>query len=779
MFTKHDDQELNLDDQELNLIDFVQQQIMGGYQPKSEPQTEGEAQTEDKASQNKKFGLEAIKEAVSGEKIQLTLSDFLVPSSLKPDPRMGIAVLRLMSDWSWMTRRVEKIQIIADGQTRRRLSFDFTLPPDPGLAWVREGHELGTIVPLTFLRKGPLVNLDIKDHQGASLPVLSREENAEVAYQAIRLLVSMLELDQAADGIFGEDWDNFINSVFPEESKKTKLISWSDVIDKAIYSVIMSEGYDQEAVNYKKMTRLQDGHRYDLFSTAAQLCAIYGASPKWKTAPPPHQITFPSWLLGYDNEQSARDRRQAQEQAPRVLDSSPCIQVLACTILSQVIHLEKEKDFDKLALLEVLCQLLALTSTSFLFPILVKSQDGPPPRKPSRQLVKFGCDVETDRIESSLSSVRWFPRTRRGLKWVASFVLPRVGTHTLIRHSKWSAKSTHLEFQPPSQTRVTQIVAAQGRCLAEARGFNDPEGLGVSKIKIKDGKKVLPHSRQDLFEKKGITLPERVLRYRHGSYRTSQGSVHVTSGGSSGQAIDSLRFTIMPDLSSYQPLLASGAAICVTILSWIISLQQRHSFNDPEESWFTFSVFIASETIILAIFGALLLTTGHNRTAQAVWAGPRRLMTLAAIISVLSPFLCLSGIWHPYRTAKIPQLGHINDMFYTIYKFTPLIIVSLLGYSVLLLFLAVWMQRQCWDNGDSAREERIIEEKVFPRLIYRPYHNVVAVTETGVGNCAYLTDDFVRYFNLAPTLTDYRDYLTTTVREMLAKHRRIWSAPPR
>ena len=76
----------------------------------------------------------------------------------------------------WIHRRVDRTDLESDGETTRRISFDVTIPS--GWAIERDG---GVVAPLMLLSKRPLRRLDISGPSGASLPLLSKADNGELA----------------------------------------------------------------------------------------------------------------------------------------------------------------------------------------------------------------------------------------------------------------------------------------------------------------------------------------------------------------------------------------------------------------------------------------------------------------------------------------------------------------------------------------------------------------------------------------------------------------------
>jgi hypothetical protein len=98
-------------------------------------------------------------------------------------------MLSLVSRWpSWVHRRVESISLEDPETIRRRVSVDFTLFSDlPPLITTGDGDPL-FFVPLTLLRKQPLVDFDLRDEEGRALPLLTREWNGSLAAATLGVL---------------------------------------------------------------------------------------------------------------------------------------------------------------------------------------------------------------------------------------------------------------------------------------------------------------------------------------------------------------------------------------------------------------------------------------------------------------------------------------------------------------------------------------------------------------------------------------------------------------
>jgi len=115
-----------------------------------------------------------------------------------PEIRAGSACVDLIADpASWINRRVETIELLAQEETRRRVSIDFTLAPGQ-IAELTVPD--GVVIPLSLLTKAPRRNFDLRDETGRAIPVLGKGENAALAHiAALRAAIDALG-DHANDG---------------------------------------------------------------------------------------------------------------------------------------------------------------------------------------------------------------------------------------------------------------------------------------------------------------------------------------------------------------------------------------------------------------------------------------------------------------------------------------------------------------------------------------------------------------------------------------------------
>jgi len=90
----------------------------------------------------------------------------------------------LLTEYAWLHRRVETIDILSSQFLRRAVSVDFTVPEG-----VRDSLRIGTteqwLVPMATLAKRPLRNFDMRDEGGAAVPVLGKDHNGVLAHGAL------------------------------------------------------------------------------------------------------------------------------------------------------------------------------------------------------------------------------------------------------------------------------------------------------------------------------------------------------------------------------------------------------------------------------------------------------------------------------------------------------------------------------------------------------------------------------------------------------------------
>jgi len=126
---------------------------------------------------------DAPRPAESGEGLPEESSDPLL------DP--GLLAGSLL-DWpGWCHRKVESLQLLEGERARRRVSVDCT-PPRQLIVGDR------TLVPLTWIAKGPMRSFDMIDGGGNAVPVMGAAENGELCRNLIALILRFYPGQEAA-----------------------------------------------------------------------------------------------------------------------------------------------------------------------------------------------------------------------------------------------------------------------------------------------------------------------------------------------------------------------------------------------------------------------------------------------------------------------------------------------------------------------------------------------------------------------------------------------------
>jgi hypothetical protein len=122
------------------------------------------------------------------------------------------AVTLMLTQSAWTHRRAETTSLEPHGETRQRISWDFTV--DPSLTIKASGERIA--VPLATLVKQPLKRLDVTDASGGSLSIWGREDNGRLAVEALesgligilRRGVSEQERAILRDIVFAADYES-------------------------------------------------------------------------------------------------------------------------------------------------------------------------------------------------------------------------------------------------------------------------------------------------------------------------------------------------------------------------------------------------------------------------------------------------------------------------------------------------------------------------------------------------------------------------------------------
>lgn len=130
----------------------------------------------------------------------------------------------LLVSQSWKFRRVESLRLLAGPNARRHVSLDLMPPPDVALAYHAAERRSSSIdevrgsvmVPLTLMRKGALRNFDLRSATGEAIPVLGRQENADLGVAMV-----LSEIDRA-DAFKSPELERAVRAVVDGESSAAR-----------------------------------------------------------------------------------------------------------------------------------------------------------------------------------------------------------------------------------------------------------------------------------------------------------------------------------------------------------------------------------------------------------------------------------------------------------------------------------------------------------------------------------------------------------------------------
>jgi hypothetical protein len=128
---------------------------------------------------------------------------------------LALRLARLALDPSaWINRRVERVTYLDESTVRRFISVDFTVPSGPTDASVAVDF-----VPLALFAKEKLTNFDLRDGQGAALPMLTAAENGRLS-SGILLAVAQARLGLDFDSLSEKYIPRLVFSTAMNESER-------------------------------------------------------------------------------------------------------------------------------------------------------------------------------------------------------------------------------------------------------------------------------------------------------------------------------------------------------------------------------------------------------------------------------------------------------------------------------------------------------------------------------------------------------------------------------
>jgi hypothetical protein len=111
------------------------------------------------------------------------MTDRTVESSIRI---AAASVPLLLGPKQWIHRRVHSVTLVDETRLEHRISLDFTVPEEDLDQLSAGGDQV--VVPLAFVRKGPMRHFDLRDESGAALPTLTVNQNHPIALQTMELL---------------------------------------------------------------------------------------------------------------------------------------------------------------------------------------------------------------------------------------------------------------------------------------------------------------------------------------------------------------------------------------------------------------------------------------------------------------------------------------------------------------------------------------------------------------------------------------------------------------
>jgi hypothetical protein len=87
----------------------------------------------------------------------------------------------MLRDDSWIHRNVESIEFEDESRVRRQVALDFTVPSSA--ATIVIGQDV--LIPVQLIEKGVIRGLDVRDQAGRAVPVLTSDENSELAREIL------------------------------------------------------------------------------------------------------------------------------------------------------------------------------------------------------------------------------------------------------------------------------------------------------------------------------------------------------------------------------------------------------------------------------------------------------------------------------------------------------------------------------------------------------------------------------------------------------------------
>ena len=714
-----------------------------------------------------------------------------------PDDQLAAAVLPLIMDWQWMRRRVDSLQLIANGQTRRRLSFDFELPHEEALRYGEGSNQV--MVPLTFLRKGMLINLDL-EFNGESTSSLQMSRNGHLPFQALRLLADELSLSERLLEVLNVSWSE----------RQADLLIKQGILD-IIYDLRCHPSAEFEDLVYP----VQEGHRHQLFAALAL------AASHQRAKSDPHltvaDIDLSFWVLEAGQltpgGKVVVDENNLEEMS--VLDSSLPVQCLALAILQALSASPSYTDNEHaLRCLEIMCCLLSTMSISYLFSVVVdadavwtgqgssvvprralakltcdaeqssfnapeEAEEEPPSNPDLKESTKHHqlrekeeCDQRIRRVSDELKRLKQRSTVRRRPKRVIPYTSgPEDWAGSMnLAYSTLSASSTHLEIQPPEGANLIAmygLVTHEDDLISfdkgefsvpEARGYLEPGTPSCKRLTVLRGGESATVDKEMLYN-----FRHRIgKRHPHGTSRPSQSRVHVYNPAPE-RSLEWLRVWFAPTLGA-SPLAAAWLML-LSSLAACLMFADRVFWNGVLDLGNLLDVNAIALPLLIALFGFMWFTTGTHRLAREIHATAKLHVVWSAVVSMLAFLLPLVAMLLDKSQGPPKCLPRRPQNVYPPYDIIiGFLLVFIAVHAVLVLIWVHKYERFC--NHDYENKEYIIRSVLHDGTLQR---EAISVMETGAWDVEYLTDRYCWFYASKFDIREYLRDLQMTASEVAAK----------
>ncbi|WP_147287116.1 YIP1 family protein [Corynebacterium pilosum] len=370
-----------------------------------------------------------------------------------------------------------------------------------------------------------------------------------------------------------------------------------------------------------------------------------------------------------------------------------------------------------------------------------------PNQDSKRTIIKLNCNVEIndDKGDSPESS-----------SFFSQFIKPLFRPHdphldVLIRSTARSAGSTHIEFAFPHGMHLKSIHAFSPTSTDKKLDYLEKERPRILKFKFDEARFTANHQNgsteptvksQECVEEPFSQATD--PKYRHGSYRSSFNRVHIQPNKKTS-SLETLSFRLAPDWM-LQPILAIITTFLSLIFSSTVFWRQTQGLEQSSQQWFTFAEFLASVTLLTALYGALFVTGNLHVVLRRAYSQPRYLIGASSVVGIGAPFLLVYYLY----LGDDPQ---------------PSQAATRCIWGVLIVLWVVWarLAHLTFKFSQATKmdlkqfyQERVIPEKPSPRHHDR---NVIAITETGMYDLDYLDENNLTALGISNDSDAYRKEL--------------------